>query len=560
MKISKRAKFVSIMTAFFLLLSAAAFGQADIVKSEGITSQLHQANIGRITFMSKLIPPENYKESDFLKTFELKEAGDLSITAFMSNSLTNYLHRLAPELTAEELVRRGNYQFSFFVDGALIYRENLFASANAIENKNVKTILQLSFINSTNEETGGTNLWRRFLLNGGEEALSEGRHRLKIELRPYLKTTELKAGDLIAEGELQLTIIKPKIDERLVAIQAIKPQSGWKVSDADYDKEKIREVNRKIAGNFYKQITSIVVIRNGELLIEEYFNGATRDTLHNTRSAGKSFTSTMMGIAINEGYIKSENQTLKDFYDLKKFANYSPKKDSVTVKSLLTMSSDFDGNDDDEKSPGNEEKMYPTADWVKFTLDLPMDDKKEIGKTWNYFTAGVVVLGDIIDKSVPGGLEKYADTKLFKPLGITKYQWQYTPQKVPNTAGGLQMSSLDFAKYGQLYKNGGRWNGKQVVPQSWVDKTFTKYLKIPFGDSLNYGYLFWNITYNVKGKPYEAFFATGNGGNKIFVFKDQPLVVVITATAFGKSWMHLQVDQMMERYILPAIIEEKKVK
>jgi CubicO group peptidase (beta-lactamase class C family) len=209
--------------------------------------------------------------------------------------------------------------------------------------------------------------------------------------------------------------------------------------------------------------------------------------------------------------------------------------------------------------PGNQEKMYPTADWIKFALDLPMDDKKEIGKTWTYFTAGTIVLGDIIEKSVPGGLEKYADTKLFKPLGIEKYQWQHTPQKVANTAGGLQMSSLDFAKYGQLYKNGGEWNGKQVVPHIWVDKTFTKYLTIPFGN-MNYGYLFWNITYNVKGKPYEAFFATGNGGNKIFVFKDQPLVVVITATAFGKSWAHLQVDKMMEKDILPAVLEEKKLK
>lgn len=554
MNTSRLSRNKIILASLFLLLSQNIFAQADIVKSEGITSSLHQANIGKITFMSKLIPIENYKEMDFLKTFELKGTGDLNIRVFMSNSLTNYLHRLAPELTAEELVSRGNYQFSFFVDGALIYKENVFASASAIEDKNVKTIFQRSFMSSTNEETGGNVLWRRFLLNGGEDALSEGRHSLKIELRPYLKTTELKVGDLIAEGELQLTVIKPKIDEKLIAIQPVKPKSGWKVSKDVYDKEKIRQLNRKIAENLYKEIKSIVVIKDGKLLIEEYFNGATRDTLHNPRSAGKSFASTMMGIAINDGYIKNENQTLKDFYDLGKFANYSPKKDSVTIKSLLTMSSGFDGTDDDEKSPGNEEKMYPTADWVKFALDLPMDDNKEIGKTWNYFTAGVVVLGDIINKSVPEGLEKYADTKLFKPLGITKYEWQYTPQKVANTAGGLQMSALDFAKFGQLYKNGGKWNGKQVIPRSWVDKTFTKYLTIPYGNSLFYGYLFWNITYNVKGKPYEAFFATGNGGNKIFVFKDQPLVVVITATAYGKAWMHLQVDKIMERDILPAVL------
>lgn len=88
-----------------------------------------------------------------------------------------------------------------------------------------------------------------------------------------------------------------------------------------------------------------------------------------------------MGIAIDDGHIKSENDTLKDFYDLRKFANHSRKKVSVTIKSLLTMSSGFDGNDDDEDSPGNEEKMYPSADWVKFALDLTMSDENAIGES-----------------------------------------------------------------------------------------------------------------------------------------------------------------------------------
>ena len=79
-------------------------------------------------------------------------------------------------------------------------------------------------------------------------------------------------------------------------------------------------------------------------------------------------------------------------------------------------------------------------------------------------------------------------------------------------------------------------------------------MNVPYAPNLFYGYLFWNVTYKVGNKQYETFFATGNGGNKIFVFKDQPLVVVITATAFGKWYMHRQADSMMERYILPAVI------
>lgn len=172
---------------------------------------------------------------------------------------------------------------------------------------------------------------------------------------------------------------------------------------------------------------------------------------------------------------------------------------------------------------------------------------------WHYFTAGVVVLGDIIDKHVPGGLEKYADQKLFRPLGISQYKWQYTPQKVANTAGGIQMNALDFAKFGQLYKNGGSWKGKQLIPKSWVQKSFTKQKSIPGRAGEFYGYLFWNRTYQVNGKFYETYYCAGNGGNKIFVFKDQPLVVVVTATAYGTPYGHAQVDKMMETYILPAI-------
>jgi CubicO group peptidase (beta-lactamase class C family) len=392
------------------------------------------------------------------------------------------------------------------------------------------------------------------MLNGGYQALTNGKHLLKIEVRPYLKTDVTTVGDVIAAGELTLLVINPKVDDKSIAIQPIAEGSGWPISKDSYDKERIRGLNRKIVEKLYKDIQSVVVVKDGRLLIEEYFNGSDRHKLQNTRSVGKSFVSTLMGLAIRDGHIRDENQTLKDFYNLQNFANYSQKKESVTLRSLLTMSSAFDANDDDQKSPGNEEKMYPTDDWVKFALDLPMDDKTSVGEKWRYFTAGIVLLGDILDKSVPGGLEKYADQKLFQPLSIKDYKWQYTPQKVVNTAGGLELRAVDFAKYGQLYKNNGRWNDKQVVPADWVTKTFTKHITVPYAGNLFYGYLFWNTTFKVGDKSYEAFFATGNGGNKIFIFKDQPLVVVITARAFGRWYMHRQIDHLMERELLPAVL------
>ena len=548
-------KYISILFLTFFI-SATTFGQTkDIIQSESITSSLHKANVGKITFMSKNIAIEDCKESDFLKSFELKENSDLNIRTFLGNSLTNYLHQLDTTLTIEELLKKGNFQFSFFIDDSLIYKENLNKNAGTAENKNLRTVFRVPLISSSDEDSWGRFLWMRFYLgNGGEDALTFGTHLLKIEIRPYLKTNEIKVGNIIAQGQITIVVPKPIISEKQIAIQPIKPNSGWKISNENYNKEKIKALNEKIAENRFKEISSIVVIKDGKLLIEEYFNGANRSTLHDTRSVGKSFASTITGIAIKDGFIKNENQTLKEFYNLKTFANYSTRKDSVTIKSLLTMSSGFDASDQNEDSPGNEEKMYPTDNWVKFMLDLPMDSNKIIGENWDYISAGTVLLGDILNKSVPEGLEKYADKKLFKPLGITKYKWQYTPQKIANTAGSLQMNSLDYAKFGQLYKNNGYWNGKQILPTSWAKATMTNYFS-QTPDQQAYGYLFWNLNYTVNNKSYDAYVCNGNGGNKIFVFTNQPLVIIVTATAYNKPYAHSQIDKMMQQYILPSIIK-----
>lgn len=184
-----------------------------------------------------------------------------------------------------------------------------------------------------------------------------------------------------------------------------------------------------------------------------------------------------------------------------------------------------------------------------------MSQKNPLGKHWQYFTAGPVLLGDIIHKRVPDGLETYANKKLFTPLGIENYQWQYTPQNVANTAGGLQLKALDLAKYGQLYKNSGLWEGKQIIPQKWVQASLSKQAKRAEQNADgHYGYLFWHDTLTLGSHTYEVAYATGNGGNKIFIFKDIPFVIVITATAYNTVYAHRQVAQMMSDYILPAIL------
>ena len=542
----------NILLAAIFLTAINLFGQTiDFVKSDSIAYPIHKANIGKIAFMTKTVPIETFNQADFLKTFEYVEKTDLSIRVFLGNSLTNYLHLLAPQLTADELTKSGNYQFVFFVDNKKVYVENLNVGAGSAESKNQKTIFRVPLISSTNEDSWGRFLWNRFFGNGGQDALTNGEHLLKIEIRPYLKLNETLIGEVIAEGEVKIIVPEIKIDEQLVKIQSIKPQKDFQISNSSIDTAKIEELNRKIETQNFENITSIVILKDGKLLLEEYFNGANRNALHDTRSVGKSFASTLLGIAINENYIKNDRQMLSEFYKLNSFKNYSTAKDSITLKDLLTMSSTFDGSDMNSESPGNEENMYPAKNWVEFALDLPIDQSKIANKQWDYFTAGVVVLGDIIHKSVPDGLEKYSNEKLFKPLGIKKYKWQFTPQKVANTAGSVQLRSLDYAKYGQLYKNEGVWNGKQILSKEWITNSFSHQMTISEGEY--YGYLFWNKTYNVNGVNYEVYYSSGNGGNRIFIFKDFPIVIVITSTAYNTPYGHNQADKIMQNYLIEAI-------
>lgn len=545
--------FAVILT--FLSIHHFSFSQSIfVVKSDSIKYPVHKDNLRKIAFMEKPIAIDRFTEKDFISVFELKENSDLNIRVFMENSLTGFLQHLSPASTIEELTSNGNYRFTFYIDNKIIYEENLNPGAGSAESKNTRTVFRVPLISSTNEDSWGRFLWNRFMMRGGEDALTTGTHSLTIEIRPYLKLDSVVTGNMIAKGSLNILVPEKIIDEKLIAIQPIQKSQSWKISGSTYNKSLIEKLNRKIAEKYFKNITSIVVIKNGELLIEEYFNGSGRDSLHDTRSVGKSFCSAIIGIAVREGIIKSENLALGDFYNLRSFENYSTKKDSVTLKSLLTMSSAFEGSDMNEDSPGNEENMYPTDNWVSFALNLPMDKAKVTGKDWDYFTAGVVILGDVLDKFLPGGLEKFADEKLFKPLGITNYQWQYTPQKIANTAGGLKMSSLDYAKFGQLYVNHGNWNGSEIFNPEWAEKSTSKQLPIPGTDNEYYGYLFWNKTFNVSNKNYEVSYSSGNGGNKIFIFQDEPIVIVITSTAFNTPYAHQQTDKIMADYLIPAIV------
>lgn len=339
-------------------------------------------------------------------------------------------------------------------------------------------------------------------------------------------------------------------------------QDGWKTSSQFANNSKLREMDSLVAVNHFPKITSIVIAFQGKLIFEKYYNGSSDTTLHNTRSATKTITGTLIGYLIDDKKLRSE-QDFASKYSKRNDIYYSdPRKDSITIEDLLTMSSILECDDWNQFSRGNEEKMYLIEDWVKFYWDLPIKgfpewttkpENSEYGRTFSYCTAGVVILGDIIN-NVTGNLEKYANESLFKKLEITNYHWQMTPIGIPMTGGGLGLKSRDLLKFAQLYLDNGKWNGKQIISENWIHKSTTPKAKFQIDKEYEYGYLWWLSKFANE----RAFYMTGTGGNKVVVLPDLDLVVVLTSTFYnGGMDSHNQTAKLLNDYIVPEI---KKLK
>ncbi len=540
------------MNKFILLLcclfTACGTPEPTLILSQGtIDNDFHRAQIGKLHFMTDWITNDNFGADDFISTVDLSQTTEFNARMYLDKTLTAHLADLAPELSVRELCDAGSFQFNFIVDGESLYKYNLQTGAGSCDYKNETTIYGVPWRGAKELDHWGRFLWVKFMkLGGGEAALAEGIHELKIEVRPYVDLGAVRAGPIIALGNILISESRRKVAPKTVAVQPISPTPRFTSASSKPVPKLIEAMNRKIARGQYEDVTSVVVLKGGELLLEEYFNGADRTTLHDTRSVGKSFAGTVAGIALQEGHLQSVDQPLSDFYQLKDFAKPDPAKANTTLRQLLTMTAGFAGNDSDSESPGWEENMYPTKDWVRFALDLPA----RADTSWSYFTAGVVLLGDILHRSVPGGLETYAAEKLFTPLGISDQRWQRTPTGVGNTAGGLAMSALSLATYGQLYLDGGR----DIIPAEWVQTSLSPLVARKDNKDGHYGYLFWHDEVEVGGKTYTTAYASGNGGNKVMVVPELELVIVITATAYGKPYAHRQAEEMVANYLVPAVL------
>ena len=321
----------------------------------------------------------------------------------------------------------------------------------------------------------------------------------------------------------------------------------------------LTEMDAKISKGDYERITSVLVAKDGKLLFEKYYNNNNRDSKHNVRSGTKTIATLLTGLAIDNGYIASEQDKIFTYLQHKMpVKNPDQRKDNITIEDLLTMSCMLETDDGNYHSRGHEERMYFIEDWTQFLVDLPIraypfnppPAEQPYGRFFHYSSAQAAAVAEIVESAIGSPADAFIKEKLFKPMNITNYKLHYTPSKIINTAGGSEYKSRDFLKLIQLFLQKGAWNGNQLISADFMTKATTA--KASAREGVDYGYFLWINPFG-KDKKYDAYYMSGNGGNKMVAIPELNATVVITTTNYNNRNAHGYTDELMNQYIVPLL-------
>lgn len=305
-----------------------------------------------------------------------------------------------------------------------------------------------------------------------------------------------------------------------------------------------------------KMVHGLLVARHGKLVFETYLHGYSREQAHDTRSAGKSFASLLVGMAIDHGADVSAKTPVHSM-----FPNYKPldhmgrDKRAITIGDLMDMSSGLACDDNDAASPGGEEAMQrqnAERDWYRYTLNLPVVQAPGADKAV-YCSAGINLLGGVVRQATGRRLTDLFQDWIAGPMQMRGYHMNLMPDDDLYLAGGIRMRPRDMLKLGQLYLNGGVWNGRRLIDKNWIDASVARHTT--FGPNHDYGYAWHLHTFTVGGHDYRGYAAEGNGGQFVIVVPELDLVVAITAGNYGQFSVWYPLQELVTEYVIPAVLQ-----
>ena len=346
---------------------------------------------------------------------------------------------------------------------------------------------------------------------------------------------------------------------------------GWataSLADVNIDEQTIVNMMDRVVNGNFPGIDSVVIAKNNRLVLYWYDRSRELDQFdgwisngdrerHILHSTSKSFTSALVGIAIDQGFIASTDVRFYDLFSYPSYQNWDPRKADMTLQDALTMrlGLEWDEWSLPYSNPENDLVALNTTyfDWAKGLLDLPMVATP--GTVYVYNTAATNAIGQAVENATGMPLADFANLNLFYPMQINDAIWATTPSGLPVGGSGLFLKSRDLAKFGQLYIDNGVWQGRQLVSPEWIADSVTRHVDISSWASFSqgYGYQWWLGDFFHDAQPVDTWMTSGYGGQYIFAIPSLDLVVAFTGHNYENGANIDNLFVMMRQYILPAI-------
>ena len=354
----------------------------------------------------------------------------------------------------------------------------------------------------------------------------------------------------------------------------LQTDDGWEtasLASVGMDESPLSKLLDKLNEISEHRIHSLLIVKDGKLVFEKYFpgdkfnlaqptgkTGFDMNDTHNLCSVTKSYTSALIGIAIDKGFIQSVDQKVFAFFpEYSYLLTSAPEKGDLTLKHLLTMTSGIDWDDETTSyfDPRNDMyQLFSSRDPINYILskDLVVTP----GTVFDYANCNTNVLGEVVRQASDERLDKFAEKYLFSKLGITEFEWQMLPNDVVFCSGDLRLRPRDMAKFGYLFLNGGIWKGERVISQDWIDISTQKFIdpnkySADFTWADGYGYQWW-LWEKIYGVAYPAYLASGWGGQWIIISPSMNTVVVSTAGNYYTDTI-MPIERILIDYIIPSI-------